>query len=53
MGIVGFFFILFGAVSAFEYRRSITPHGKLNFVSGIGLIIIGIVVVIFSFVGDV
>ena len=53
MGIVGIMFIIFGVLSSVEYRRSITPHGKLNFVSGIGLIIIGIVVIIFSLVGDV
>ena len=53
MGIVGIMFILFGILSSIEYRKSITNNGKLNFVSGIGLIVMGIVIVIFSLVGDV
>jgi len=53
MGIFGIIFVLLGFLSMIEYRKAITPQGKLNFASGIGLIVIGIVVVIFSLVGDV
>ena len=53
MGIFGIIFVLLGFLSIMEYRKSITVQGKLNFASGIGLIIIGIVVIIFSLVGDV